>query len=340
MKRWCGIMVAAVLSWHCTAPVELEFETDFEPKVVVHAEFTPDSVWTVLLGRSVAYTDSVDWDQQVITDASVRILDPQGFVESLTHVSRGLYQSPSGHTPKADIPYTITINVSGLPEAHAFSTARSVEASLIDIRELSSVDETMRSFKVRLRIEDQLGNDYYSLNIDHLQPLCRDEESERLQVDQVKGGGTLLRYVGFDSDFSAMRESVPEVNDPSGFPSSETDFGFSGAYFSDQSFEGESKLIELTMTVPRYTALAPHIEISVKNWSQELWSYIEYQELVYPFGPNYFEETPKVVYSNVRGGLGVFGGIDYEYLRFDAQGKSWDRDRLNVGHQFIKPCAQ
>lgn len=341
MKRWwCIIIVAAVFSWHCTAPVELEFETDFEPKVVIHAKFVPDSTWTVLLGRSVVYTDSIDWDQQGITDASVRILDPHGSVEPLNHISQGLYQSPPGYTPKADTPYTIIVNARGLPEASSSSIARAVDATFVDIRELPAIDTTVHSFKISLQIEDQLGRDYYNLSVDHLQPLCRDEENDRWQIDQDGGGGAILRFVKFDSNFPAMRKSVSEVNDQSGFPSSETDFGYGGAYFSDQSFDGESKLIELEISLPRYESLAPLIQISVANLSQELWSYEEYRELETPFGANYFEETPKVIYSNVNGGLGVFGGIDYEYLQFDHLGDSWDIDELNVGSQFIQPCAQ
>lgn len=341
MKRWLNvIIVATFFSWHCTAPVELEFKADFEPKVVVHGKFSPDSVWTVLLGRSVAYTDSVDWDQHTITDASVIILDPHGSVERLNHISQGLYQSPLGHTPKADTPYTIIVNVHGLPEARSSSIARSMEATFVDLRETSHIDTTMRSFKVQLRIEDQLGRDYYNLSVDHLQPLCRNTESERWQIDQAEGGGTLLRFVRFDSDFRAMRESVSEVNDQSDITSSQEGFGYGAAYFSDQTFDGVSKLIELEFSLPRYTSLAPLIQISVTNLSQELWSYEEYRELAFPFGPNYFEEKPKVIYSNVHGGLGIFGGLDYEYLRFDHLGNSWDLDELKVGSQFIQPCTQ
>jgi len=335
MKHW-SIMVAAVFSWHCAVPVELEFEADFAPKVVVNAEFTPDSIWTVLLSRSVAYTDSVDWDQQVLTNASVRIHDPQRFVKSLTHMGQGIYQSSFEHTPIADTRYTIVVTTPGLPEARASSMARSVEAALVDIREFSSTDTTKRSFRVRIRIEDQPGQDYYSLDLDHLQPLC--DEEGRSRINQVEGGGTRYRFVRFDSDFSEMRETVADVNDPSLLPTAEGGDYYGEAYFSDRSFEGDSKLIELTMNLPYYDALAPHIRISVANWSKELWSYAEYRILVFPFDPNFIEEAPKVIYSNVSGGLGVFGGIDYEYLRFDHKGNSWDEKALNVGT--IQPCVQ
>jgi len=341
MKIWVGvIIVASVFSWHCTIPAELEFESEFDPKAVIHAEFSPDSAWTILLGRSVAYADSVDWSQQFITNASVRILDAHGSVEPLNHIRQGRYQSSAEHTPRANTPYTVIVNVPALPEARASSVARSVDATFVDIREIPSDDATMHSFRIRLRIEDKMGNDYYNLNVDHLRPLCRDKESERWQIDQIGGGGTLLRYVKFSSNFPAMHGSVSEVNDRSGFSLSEIDFGIGGAFFSDQSFDGESKLIELGISVPHYTSIVPLIQISVANLSQELWSYQEYRETVFPFGPNYFEETPKVIYSNVDGGLGVFGGVDYEYLRFDHLGNSWKIDELNVGPQFIRPCGQ
>lgn len=338
MKPWT-IIVAAVFSWHCSVPVELEFESDYTPKVVVNAEFAPDEEWMVQLSRSVAYADSIDWSQYVLTNASVKIHDSQGNMESLIHMGKGIYQSPVSNTPRADTRYTITVNAPGLAEARASSIAPSAEMALVDIREVPSADSTNRSFRVRLRIEDQPGQDYYSLAVQHLRPLCQREESGRQEINAVEGGGTSAYSTGFDSDFPAMRTSIPDVNDPSGSWSSEAVGFIDGqAYFSDHSFEGESKLIELALNVPHYEALTPHLQIYVANWSEELWFYTEYLFLNYIFEPNIFEDTPKVIYSNVRGGLGVFGGIDYEYLRFDHKGASWNEEDLLV--DMIQPCTQ
>ncbi|MYE26341.1 MAG: DUF4249 family protein [Chloroflexi bacterium] len=336
MKPWSVIVLALFFS-HCAVPVELEFESGYVPKVVVNAEFTPDDEWTVQLSRSVAYTDSIDWSRHVLTNASVEMHDPQGGVESLIHRGEGVYQSPESNTPRADIQYTIVVDAPGLPKAQASSMAPSAEAALVDLREVSSADSTKRSFRIRLRIVDQPGQDYYSLDVKHLQPSCRNEEG-RLVVDQVASGGTIHNYTRFDSNFHEMRETIQEVNDPSSPWPFESGFGYGTSYFSDRSFEGESKLIELAMDVPRYEALVPYIQISVANWSEELWFYTEYLFLPDIFDLNVFEGVPKVTYSNVSGGLGVFGGIDYEYFRIDHEGVPWNEEDLQV--DVIESCAQ
>ncbi|MCY4225365.1 MAG: hypothetical protein OXF06_11085, partial [Bacteroidetes bacterium] len=126
---------------------------------------------------------------------------------------------------------------------------------------------------------------------------------------------THLRSAYFDSDFAEMRESVSDVNDPSVLPVVDESNGFSHAYFNDRSFEGTSKTINLIVRLPQ-------------------------DQLVDLYGPNYFEETPKAIYSNINGGLGVFGGKYSRHLRVDDQGESWDNEDLKVVDQFIPACNQ
>lgn len=334
MRSW-SVLLACVFSWHCAAPVELDFESGYEPKIVVNAEFSPDDEWAVHLSRSIAYVDSIDWSKQVLNNAKVEIQDSDGFVESLVHTGEGIYESPRGTNPRAETEYTITASAPGFPTIQASSMAPAVEAEFVDIREITSPDTTKRAFRVRIRIIDQPGRDFYSLNVDHLQPTCREEEGS-IKIDPVGSKGTLLRFLKFDSDLREMRETIPQVNDPSS-PTSSNESLISGVgYFSDRSLEEGSNVIEVAMSVPRYDALAPHLMITVATWSKELWSYTESTYLDYTFGLNIFEEAPKVIYSNVSDGLGVFAGINYQYLQFDHEGRAWDRDDLLV--DTIQPC--
>lgn len=337
--RSCSILfLVTIFSLHCATPIELEFESDYVPKVTVFTEFSPDSIWSVQLIQSVAYTDSVNWEQYAIDDASVTIHSSLDIVQPMVYMSNGRYISPSGQAPFPNTRYTITVQSVDFPSVNGSSEARSFETELTEIQEISSADTTIRSFRVRLRIDDPPGQDYYSLHLDYLYRVCRGDEQ---QIDTTWAlRETRLRSAYFDSDFAEMRESVSDVNDPSVLPVVDESNGFSHAYFNDRTFEGTSKTINLIVRLPQDQLLEPHIRVTIKNWSNELWSYQEYLELVDLYGPNYFEETPKAIYSNINGGLGVFGGKYSRHLRVDDQGESWDNEDLKVVDQFIPACNQ
>jgi len=330
MKQW--IIGLSLFYLHCAVPVELEFETDFSPKIVMYAEFEPDSVWTVQLGRNVMYADSISWEEHLITDASVTINAYPDIEETLIHIGRGVFQSPNGSTPIPETLYTIVVNSPDLPQVTASSSIPSIKAEFLEILERSSPDATKRSFRVHLRIIDQAGLDYYSIQIHYLEPICYDDRIMN------RGETVIWRSLSFNSDFPDIRDNVPDINDPSSVQTGVVGGSYGEGFFIDRSFEGQSKIIELTMNVPHYDALPPYLQISVTNWSSELWSYIEYQSAVDLFDLNTFEDTPKFVYSNINGGLGIFGGKNREYLRFDQDGVSWDLDEFQIGFQFIQPC--
>jgi len=335
LMKHLAIIGLSVFSIHCAIPVELEFDSNFAEKVVIYAEFEPDSLWTVNLGRNVIYTDSINWNEYIITEATVTISADSEIKESLIHVGQGIFQSSHGSRPVPETQYTITVNTPALPEVSASSKIPAIQADFVKIQELSS-DATMRSFRIHIRIVDQIGQDNYSLQIHHLEPICHNDGG--IPPFMNRGETTIWRSVSFNSDFPEIRDNVPDINDPSSAQTGAVGGSYSEGFFTDRSFEGQSKMIELTINVPHYDVLPPYIQVSVTNWSHELWSYIEYQSVVDLFGPSYFEENPKFIYSNIQGGLGIFGGKNQEHLRFDHEGASWDLDEFQIGFELVQPC--
>ena len=108
-------VIILLMGLQCKAPVDLEFPTGYKPKVVVNAEFSPDSAWAVLLHRSVPYADSVYWQDHWITDASVSIQGGDGMLERLIHTGHGIFRSAAELHPKSDMLYMLTVTVPGLP---------------------------------------------------------------------------------------------------------------------------------------------------------------------------------------------------------------------------------
>ena len=336
--RWLSVIIV-LMGLQCEAPVDLEFPTGYEPKVVVNTEFSPDSVWVVLLHRSVPYVNNVDWQDHVITDASVSIQGSDGFLERLIHTGHGIFRSAAKLHPKSDMPYMLTVTVPGLPVVMAASSAPAIVAGFIAVEEVAPPSGTNKeSYEVRFRVNDQPGYDRYSIQVDQLEPVCMDEQGY-VQRDVTRGGATRYRGMKFDSAFPELRDWLPQVNDPS-FPNVPEDHFYHAGYFSDRLFQGATKEIELTVFAGHHDAIAPHFRLIVTNWSQELWSYHESFALVDPFYPDYFGDELAILYTNVEGGLGIFGGASSQAFRVDAEGNSWNEDALKVGLRHLRPCDQ
>ncbi len=336
--RWLSVIIV-LMGLQCKSPVDLEFPTGYEPKVVVSAEFSPDSVWAVLLHRSVPYADSVYWQDHVITDASVSIQGGDGVLERLIHTGHGTFRSAAELHPKSDMAYMLTVTVPGLPVAMAASSAPAIAAGFIAIEEVAPPSGANKgSYEVRFQVDDQPGHDRYSIQVEQLEPVCRDEKGP-VRIDETAAGATRYRGMYFDSALPELREWLELVNDPS-FPYVPEDHFYHAGYFSDWLFEGATKEIELTVFAEHHDAFAPHFRLIVTNWSQELWSYHESLALVDPFYPDYFGDGLAILYTNVEGGLGIFGGASNQAFRVDAAGNSWDEDSLKVGLRHLMPCDQ
>ena len=334
--RWLSV-IFVLMGLQCEAPVDLEFPTGYEPKVVVSAEFSPDSVWAVLLHRSIPYADSVDWHEYVITDASVSIQGDDGLLERLIHTGDGIFRSAAGTQPKSDMPYMLTVTVPGLPVAMAASSARAIVAGFMAIEEVAPPSGANKgSYEVRFRVHDQPGYDRYSIQVEQLEPVCQDEKG-LVRMDDTAAGAAVYRAIYFDSAFPELRDWLPLVNDPS-LPNVPEDHFYHAGYFSDRLFQGATKEIELTLFAEHYEALAPHFRMVVTNWSQELWSYRESFALADPFYPDYFGDGLVMMYTNVEGGLGIFGGASNQAFRVDAAGNRWDEDTLKIGLRHLRSC--
>ena len=334
--RWLSI-VLALSGLHCKAAVDLEFPTSNQSKAVVNAEYSPDSMWTVLLHRSIPYRDSVRWGDQVISDAAVMIRGGDGSAERLLHTGDGVFRSPAGPHPQSDVPYELTVSAEGLPLATAASSAPAIHATFLAIQKLASPSDSSKgSYQVRSEVHDRPGTDRYSIRVDQLEPVCRDEHGY-VRADDTGHGATEYRAVELDTPFREVRAWVSEVNDPSQ-PSVPEDNLYGWGYFSDRLFEGATKDIELTIVAVHFGGFAPHFRIVVSNWSQERWSYEESFELVDPFYPDFFGFGPSMLYTNVTGGLGVFGGVSNEAFRVDGKGTAWEEDDLRVGLGYLQPC--
>ncbi len=300
--RWLGSIVV-FLSIGCESIVELDFPGGYESKLVVNSEFSPDSIWTVYLHKSVPYARTVEWEDHYVTEAKVTISNEDGVSEKLIHRGAGVFESALGLKPLQNVGYILRVDAAPLQSVTASSQAPELTAVFHSIRANQQADAAA-SYTFTFSLADQLGPDRYSIVAAQLYPACRSKDGY-VRYGQSQTGSTDYTGTHFESSFPALRHEITDVEDGSSPSFMNDDFG-SYAYLSDEHFEGETVEIVLTLRADHFADLRPYFRVVVTNWSQELWDYYVSVFRHDPFYEDIFSERRTTVYSNIDNGLGVF----------------------------------
>ena len=309
-------IVVAILMAGCVSVVDFEIPGGFESKVVVNAEFSPDSVWRVWLHRSAPYADSIDWRQYIIRDAQVSIEDEAGSVEVLTHLQNGLYGSPVGNRPGPGQSYRLKVDAPSLPPVVATSSVPSLSASFVHIEEIQEPNdrEGVGHYRVVLKLIDSPGDDRYAVHVEQLAFNCWnfDPFMGRHRV----GESTDYRSIEFESTLPGLRDYALAVEDPAEtLYLGEPYWGV--AYMSDEYFEGQTVSIPLEIEAEYDADLEPHFRVGITRYSQELWEYEMSDERYAELGWSFFADKPVQLYTNIDNGLGIFAGSTTRSFRVD-----------------------
>ena len=90
----------------CGAPYacQLSLEPEeYTPQLVVHGIFTPDSVWSVRISKSIALEEMSVASDLFLEDAVVTVTSELGGTEKLEHTGQGLYRTIFNQFPKRKI---------------------------------------------------------------------------------------------------------------------------------------------------------------------------------------------------------------------------------------------
>jgi len=268
------------------------------PRLVVDGFFTPDSVWQVILTRSVPAFDSLAdegslFEQTRVAGADVTITTPDGTQIRLQEPFPGAYRA-SDQTPTTGSSYVLEVSANGFPKVQAADAAPAApRAEIIKdrVRTLDRGNDVCTSFEhtTTVRIRDRVG-----------------------QRDDYQLAVSVLRRGGFRTNRSF--ETTDPVILTDAFASDITDQGqveAESVVFSDALFAGESHDIQLRYYTTRCSENLGRdslVAIQVRSLSRSLERYIrtvgqQQQALNNPIS----EPTP--VESNVSGGFGIFGGF-------------------------------
>ncbi len=310
----------------CELAVEVDIP-DHDSRLVAHSFFAPDSAWTVRLSRSADIEGRDDVRKLTVPDATVRITNETGdFSHTLAHTGEGMYAAPAGAYPTPGAAYTLEAEAPGLPAIRAVNAIPSVKAA---VEELARLDDNsigpfqFENYRVRIRIEDPPGTNYYKLELFQFLPAPTfifpqedPDTSSSFQEISFSANESAFRY----DDYAYFFDS-PDV--------AGGDESFQGVLFSDELFDGETEFFEITFNSEPVSRSESRYKLVLTALSEDYFLYHHtaflQSELVNELNIEAaLLQTPPIhLHSNVDEGLGVFAGYSVHAFGFDREGNVW-----------------
>ena len=269
----------------CETTVDVDIDSDYTPEIVVDGPFRPGSSWSIRLTKSTPTGSVLSNEESSLEDATLVLSDDHGYREVLEHVEKGFYASPSGHLPAAGVLYYLQAEAPALPSVSASSRIQPAAAEITTVGANSENKPLLR-----VRITDPAGPHYY-----------------RLKLWQRAVLGTRFA-VDFTSSNGILRERITLVGDA--LVARDTETEYRQAYFSDETFEGDSIELELT-----HKHDAGRFELELIQMSKEFFGFERSLEAQNNSDSD-FSGRAIAIYSNIENGLGLFAGYHIQVLEF------------------------
>lgn len=303
MNRLHLIISTLVLALVFTAcEKEIPFKGEIaKRKLVLNADFSPDSTWKVNLSHSLSIGETGQTGP--ITNAVVRIKNAQDqTVATLDHTGEGIYTS-STLRPNHSENYSV--------EAEALGYTMVSATDLAPAPFSTSLEDTSSNFflgeeviEVDLRIDDPAGQENYYV---------------------IECQSILYDSMGYFDEFPSYGISLDPKNDNGDLGDQNT--SYVRIYFTDQSFNGQS----YSTTVSFFSGILNWLydadplngevaleridfNVRVRSVSKSLYQYLKSLDKYenYSYDPTFSQ--PVQVFSNVKDGFGVFGGYQESIL--------------------------
>ncbi|MCY4672204.1 MAG: DUF4249 domain-containing protein [Bacteroidetes bacterium] len=321
-----SIVLSLVLLCACQFSLEPE---EYTPQLVIHGLFTPDSVWSVRISKSIALEESSVADDLFLGNAVVTVTNESGRSEELEHTGSGQYRTVSNQFPQEGENYTIKVVHPELSAVQATSQAPPLNSEFVGIESLKTETSDDLRFRMRFRVQDLPGKSYYQVTLFELINNCNADSGEGLKDSSINEPA--YEVLNFDSSDPALFYSSAELDEPIDFTSGAAQ-DFYAAVFSDRLFENAEREIEITFVsasdgIPSTQA---HFMLVVSAMSEE---WIQFDRTVtiqdlYLFVPDPIFANPVEIFSNVTGGLGIFAGYTNHAYRIDHEGNTWSEDAV------------
>jgi len=300
--------------WHALLLVCLSCETivevdspEYASEPVVTSFFSPDSIWSVTMHRSIGASVKQNVHSEYISDASILIMDGTDIVDVLNYQGRGRYVSKSDMSPIEGINYTLRVDIPNKPSVQASSIAPSPVSLLsysLESVQPSSFDAQSSNYRLNVAFSDMKGTNYYRIGV--YRYVWNRYGREETDPDSVYGQ---IWLENFSSGWSCGYSMVPEVYvDPIGGGGTEGigDVICGEFVVTDRLFDGEDYSWSGTTGDLSPDFGRKELRLILSSISEDYFKYmqsLERNELRDPL-----TEEPFPMFSNVNDGLGVFAG--------------------------------
>ncbi len=315
-----SIVLFLVFLCACNSPLA---PVEYVPQLVVHGIFTPDSVWSVRISKSIALETPSLPNNLFLDDAVVTVTDESGRTVKLEHTGQGQYRTTSDQFPKIGEKYSIEVLHPELGTAHAVSHSPPLSSEFVSIEPLNRDTDDSSKFRIQFKVQDLPGKSYYQVTLFQLNKNCGDNTPSDNLIN-----GRIFEPLFYHSSDPALFYSSDELDEPFD-PTSSASQDFYAAVFSDRLFENTDREIELIFSSVRDSSMAEPYFLLVLSGMSEEWIQFDRTVLIqdlYLFAPDPIFSNPVEIFSNVEGGLGIFAGYTNHAYRVDREGNPWDEN--------------
>ena len=302
----CCLPLLIVLS-SCEQVIEPDLP-EHSPRLVLHAFFTADGIWTAYVGRSAGILESRPLHERSVADASVELLAGDRVIEEMKFLDAARGYVFEDSTLEAGETYSLQVSAPKFATIKATDAIpRPVPTSILSYRTNTSVrseSEIRGEFAIKLEIQDPPGEaNYYQIS-----------------MYQVFTGRGASRYEGI---LSTKDPSIIADNSVDESPLEEQSFSGEAPYFKDTLFDGRTHEIELTYDGVLILREDIDLREEIAEDGQEPAKQKTYLQVLY-ISAAYYEylktarlhdytrenpfAEPLSVYSNVENGYGIFAG--------------------------------
>ncbi len=298
------IVLISLLIHSCEKDIDIEIP-EKEPVLVVNSIFNTDSIWSVQISQSQPIK-TPDSTIRYINNATVNLLDSTGNLIEKLEFLQGNYISPSGKKPLTGRKYQLSVEASGFEKASAISY-------IPDTNKLKSI-----------KLSKGKSNDKrYNQMVDYL--LFEATLSDNPCSDDYY----IIEFIGLNTYDIVASKYVIEGNDNYFESFSSTVTEQYRVFFTDETFNGQEKLIKLKTNISS-SGLAgnpaefmPVCYLRLYSVSEQLYKYLISYYRQAESSEFEYTNNPIRVDNNIINGLGIFGGYTYKDIPIDKDALSY-----------------
>jgi hypothetical protein len=276
----------------CDSSVDLDVQGG-DPQLAVYSFFNPDSSWSVAVYRTVGLGEAVPTEALAVEGATVTVT-AEGRTDTLRATSAGRYTFPLA-SPIGGTEYAVEVAAPGFPIARARDRVPARPDVSLQWERLVEEDASVPQANVRLSLtlRDVPGPNYYRIGVYYYVP------------PELQQEGIAWKPAFFSSTDPALRSSPATVG---GLVLEGEQESLRVAYLNDDLFDGDARTLTLNTTffLSGPNAPLPPVRVVVTSMSTSYFEYHRRLELQRLNDDDPLAD-PVGLYTNVEGGVGVFG---------------------------------